>query len=144
LTGIHDTSESVQVLAQYIPQVVIKIGCEGSVAYSQGKVTKMPAVYVPHVMDTTGAGDSFNAGFLFGLLQGASIDTCLKYANLMGAACVTGFGVSQLPDRAQLETLLNQYDQFVTEGGEFPRQSSLGLDFSISPVRSNQPLKGTE
>jgi len=144
LTGIHDTSESVQVLAQYTPQVVIKIGREGSVAYSKGKVTKIPAVYVPHVMDTTGAGDSFNAGFLFGFLQGASIDTCLKYANLMGAACVTGFGVSQLPDRPQLEALLNQYDQFVNEGAEFPQQPSLGLDFSLSPVRSTQPLKGIE
>jgi len=144
LTGIHDTSESVQVLAQYTPQVVIKIGREGSVAYSHGKVTRMPAVYIPHVMDTTGAGDSFNAGFLYGFLQGAATDTCLKYANLMGGACVTGFGVSQLPDRSQLEALIGQYDQFVNNGGEFPRQSSLGLDFSISPVRSNQPMKGTE
>ena len=52
----------------------------------------------------------------------------------MGGACVTGFGVSQIPNSTQLEMLLDQYDQMVAEVGEFPRQPSLGLDFSISPV----------
>ena len=134
LTGVHDTSESVRILAQYTPQVVIKIGREGSVAYSEGNVTRVPAIQVPKVMDTTGAGDSFNAGFLYGSLHGAPIETCLKYANLMGGACVTGFGVSQIPNRNQLDILLNQYDQMVAGVGDFPRQPSLGLDFSISPV----------
>lgn len=134
LTGIHDTAESSRLLAEYTPQVVIKIGREGSVACSQGKVTKMPAVQVQKVIDTTGAGDSFNAGYLYGYLQDAPVETCLKYANLMGGACVTGFGVSQIPDRTQLETLISQYDQMVAGTAEFPTQPSLGLDFSISPV----------
>ncbi len=85
-------------------------------------------------MDTTGAGDSFNAGFLYGFLHRAPIETCLKYANLMGGACVTGFGVSQIPNRDQLEELIVQFDQMVAGAGELPRQPSLGLDFSISPV----------
>jgi sugar/nucleoside kinase (ribokinase family) len=137
LTGIHDTAESVRILAQYTPQVVIKIGREGSVAYSQGVVTRAPAIQVLRVMDTTGAGDSFNAGFLYGFLHGAPIETCLKYANLMGGACVTGFGVSQIPNRDQLEGLIVQYDQMVAGAGELPRQPSLGLDFSISPVSNS-------
>lgn len=134
LTGIHDTSESSRILAQYTPQVVIKIGREGSVAYSQGIVTRVPAIHVPKVMDTTGAGDSFNAGFLYGYLQGKPIETCLKYAGIMGGACVTGFGVSQIPNKAQLEALVDQYDLLVAGAGELPTQPSLGLDFSISPV----------
>jgi sugar/nucleoside kinase (ribokinase family) len=134
LTGIHDTAESARILAQFTPQVVIKIGREGSVAYSHDKVTRMPAIHVPKVMDTTGAGDSFNAGFLYGFLQSAPIETCLKYGNLMGGACVTGFGVSQIPNRAQLENLINQYDQLVAGSGELPSQPSLGLDFCISPI----------
>jgi hypothetical protein len=56
----------------------------------------------------------------------------------MGGACVTGFGVSQIPNRSQLETLIGQYDQMVAGTGELPRQPSLGLDFSITPV-INQP-----
>jgi len=134
LTGIHDTAESVRILAQYTPQVVIKIGREGSVAYSEGNGTRVPAIQVSRVMDTTGAGDSFNAGFLYGFLHGVPIETCLKYANLMGGACVTGFGVSQIPNREQLEELIVHYDQMVTGAGELPKQPSLGLDFSISPV----------
>lgn len=134
LTGVHDTSESVRILAQYTPQVVIKIGREGSVAYSEGNVTRVPAIHVPKVMDTTGAGDSFNAGFLYGFLHGEPVETCLKYANIMGGACVTGFGVSQIPNRTQLKTLIGQYDQMVAGAGELPMQPSLGLDFSISPV----------
>jgi ribokinase len=58
LTGIHETAESARILAQYTPQVVIKIGREGSVAYSQGNVTRVSAIQIPKVMDTTGAGDS--------------------------------------------------------------------------------------
>jgi sugar/nucleoside kinase (ribokinase family) len=134
LTGIHDTAESASILAEYTPLVVIKIGREGSLAYSQGKVFRAPAIHVPKVFDTTGAGDSFNAGFLYGYLRGAPVETCLKYANLMGAACVTGFGVSQIPNRIQLETLLGDYDEMVAGAGVFPKQPSLGLDFSISPV----------
>jgi len=52
----------------------------------------------------------------------------------MGGACVTGFGVSEIPNRTQLETLIGQYDQMVAGDGELPSQPSLGLDFSISPV----------
>ena len=97
-------------------------------------MTRASAIQVPRVIDTTGAGDSFNAGYLYGFLQGAPIETCLKYANLMGGACVTGFGVSQIPNRSQLEMLIDQYDQMVAGTGELPMQPSLGLDFSISPV----------
>jgi sugar/nucleoside kinase (ribokinase family) len=134
LTGIHDMAESARILTEFTPSVVIKIGREGSLACSQGIVTQVPAINVPVVMDTTGAGDSFNAGYIYGLLNNAPVESCLKYGNLMGGACVTGFGVSQVLNRQQLEELVGQYDQMVTGDMPLPRQPSIGLDFSIRPV----------
>lgn len=43
-------------------------------------------------MDTIGAGDSFNSGFIKKYIQGASIEDCLKYGNLMGALSTTAAG----------------------------------------------------
>jgi 2-dehydro-3-deoxygluconokinase len=47
-----------------VQRVVVKLGAEGSVLAWSGTMERVPAVTVPRVLDTTGAGDAFNAGFL--------------------------------------------------------------------------------
>jgi len=70
---------------------VVKCGADGAVAYRDGGIyTGKPFTVTP--IDTTGAGDSFNAGFLYGFLNGFAMEDCLTYGNACGAFSVTKIG----------------------------------------------------
>lgn len=75
-------------LSQYSPTVVIKLGEEGALAIQDGDVHRTAPLDVTPV-DAVGAGDSFDAGFLFQYLEGSDIPRCLEYGNLCGALSVT-------------------------------------------------------
>lgn len=69
----------------------IKLGKDGSIAVKDGEFYQVPAFTVKAV-DTTGAGDSFNAGFVYGYLKGKSVEECLRCGNGCGALSVTALG----------------------------------------------------
>lgn len=70
-----------------------------------------PAYRVAAV-DTTGAGDSFNAGFVYGFLQGLPVDQCLKCGNGCGALSVTALGGNTaFPFRAELEKWIADHEE---------------------------------
>lgn len=71
--------------------VVIKLGKKGSMAIKNGKIYEACA-YTVKAIDTTGAGDSFNAGFVYGFLKGKSVEESLKCGNGCGALSVTQLG----------------------------------------------------
>ncbi|MCG2768605.1 MAG: PfkB family carbohydrate kinase, partial [Anaerolineae bacterium] len=58
-----------------------------------GESLRMPAFEV-NVMDATGAGDAFAAGFIAGVWQGWSLEETARLANAVGALCVTGLGAT--------------------------------------------------
>ena len=70
---------------------VIKEGCKGATAISNGSEVHAPAVSA-NVLDTTGAGDAFNAAFLSAWLEGHSIKECLEFGNARGAMAVSHRG----------------------------------------------------
>lgn len=70
---------------------VIKQGCNGATAMSNGSEIHVPAVSA-NVLDTTGAGDAFNAAFLSAWLEGHSIKECLEFGNARGAMVVSHRG----------------------------------------------------
>jgi len=70
---------------------VVKCGREGAYALSNGGMTASSAV-PSKVVDTTGAGDAFNGGFLFGLLAGEPLEACLEKGNRCGSAAVSATG----------------------------------------------------
>ena len=131
LTGLSDVEEAARQLARFTPLVVVKLGAEGALAAQGEQITRAPAIHAGQVVDTTGAGDCFNAGFLYGYLKGESVETCLRYANLLGGISVTGHGVSQIPAREQVESLLAQYDALVEGEIDLPRQPGLGWSFKV-------------
>jgi sugar/nucleoside kinase (ribokinase family) len=107
---------------------VVKQGSQGALAVSRKEKVFVPGIKVDRVVDTTGAGDCFNAGFLYGFLRGQSLDTCLKYANLCGGLSVTGYGVSQAPSGAQVEGLLDHYEALVAGAPHLiPKQPQIGF-----------------
>ncbi|HEY3343538.1 MAG TPA: carbohydrate kinase family protein [Anaerolineaceae bacterium] len=107
LTGASDAEDAIRQLIQFTPLVVVKQGAEGAAAYTHAAQVCAPAIPV-QVVDTTGAGDAFNAGFLSNYLRGQDLLTCLRYGNICGGLCTTAHGSSATPTARQAEALFWQ------------------------------------
>jgi len=83
--------DAAEQFSQKCKTVVIKMGSSGALAVSKNQYNTSEAFKVKAV-DTTGAGDSFNAGFIYGFLKGYSIGECLITGNACGALNVTAYG----------------------------------------------------
>ncbi|MCJ7450097.1 MAG: carbohydrate kinase family protein [Bacteroidales bacterium] len=78
-----------------VKNVIIKLGKEGCfVKPVNGKGYQVPAFNKVKVIDTSGAGDSFCAGFIAGLYIGWDIPECAKFANAVGAHCIMQIGTT--------------------------------------------------
>jgi sugar/nucleoside kinase (ribokinase family) len=73
--------------------VVIKLGGKGCFIKAGGNSRVIPP-FKTNVIDTTGAGDNFVAGFITGILKGWSIWDCGEFANAVGALAVQGIGAT--------------------------------------------------
>src|SRR5262249_20174278 len=108
LTGARDVRGALKVLSEHVPCVVVKLGPKGAMAVRRGETFTAPGFRVDAV-DTTGAGDSFAAGFVSASLRGASIEECLRVANACGALSTRrAGGTAAQPDAAELEEFLSQ------------------------------------
>ncbi|MFQ7063500.1 MAG: carbohydrate kinase family protein [[Clostridium] leptum] len=76
-----------------VPVVAVKMGGQGALLSAGGKQEVFPAYEGP-VVDTTGAGDAFVAGFLAALSRGESLPGCVQIGNGAGAKCVERLGSS--------------------------------------------------
>ena len=74
----------------------------GSVVITSGEVLAVPAFPVDSVVDTTGAGDLFAAGFLAGLSKNKSLETCARLGALAAAEIIQHIGARPLKDLGQL------------------------------------------
>ena len=87
-------------------QVVIKQGAHGALGVTKDEQVYAPALKVEPV-ETVGAGDAFNAGFLSGQLRGWNLTKSLHLGNIMGAMATTVPGdVEGLPDWAEIQPFL--------------------------------------
>lgn len=93
LTGHQNARSALESLAAQTSKVVIKDGSEGAWC-SDGKGSfRVPALEVSPVLDTTGAGDCFTAGFLYGyIVEQAPLERCVQYGNICGGLSITGVG----------------------------------------------------
>lgn len=107
-TRCDDVHLGARRLAEKAGMAVIKLGKTGSLAVKDGIETFAPA-YKVQAVDTTGAGDSFNAGFVSAYLQGLDMKTCLQYGNGCGALSVTRLGGNTgFPFRQELENWIDR------------------------------------
>lgn len=103
ITGESDPARGAVALAAMGCSVVVKCGGAGSYycAKGEGDVQFFPA-YPTRVVDTTGAGDSFDAGFLYAYLNGRDIPDCMRLGNAVGALSVQrAGGVQNCPTLAE-------------------------------------------
>jgi sugar/nucleoside kinase (ribokinase family) len=97
ITGASSYEEAAAALGKWCKTVVIKRGRAGAYCVSQGQRYAAAAIGDMPVADTTGAGDSFNAGFIFAFIAGLSPGECLEYGNACGALCVGALGGANAP-----------------------------------------------
>lgn len=84
ITGLKDAHEAAKLIHAWgVTEVIITLGSEGSLVYVDDKFYEIPA-YPPHeVVDATGCGDTYSAGYLYRRLQGATPTEAGKFAAAM-------------------------------------------------------------
>lgn len=103
-----DLEDAVKKLAEMVPIVIVKLGAEGAVACRRGEKIESAALRVETV-DPVGAGDSFDAGFLYAYLKGHPLHECLAAGNAAGALCTTRAGGTEaFRDREHRKRFLSQ------------------------------------
>lgn len=105
LTGEQDIERGVEILASLAPRLVVKLGSGGALAIQHGLRSFIPCIPVD-VVDTTGAGDCFDAGFIYGDLQGRPVEECLRLGNICGGLSTTACGTVAAPTLDQINTYL--------------------------------------
>jgi sulfofructose kinase len=110
-TGQQPSPETLRRLLDYGPHtVVVTRGAQGALAATADQVAE-EAGYRVEVVDTTGAGDTFNAAFLCATFDGLALEERLRFANAAAALSVTSIGPrGLLPTRREIEDFLAERD----------------------------------
>jgi len=106
--GTDNPEKAAETALKYGVKVAgIKLGADGALLKTEeGQKLYVPAFKV-EAIDTTGAGDGWNAGLLVGMLKGWDLETCVTVANAVGALVVTKHGaITALPYKNELNSFL--------------------------------------
>jgi sugar/nucleoside kinase (ribokinase family) len=104
LTGEEDFHAGMDALAGKVPTLVVTRSAQGAVAVSNGTRAAVAAEPIAHVVDTTGAGDQFAAGFLYGHVRGRELGECLHMGAICAAEVISHYGARP---EADLQALVN-------------------------------------
>ena len=85
-----------------IETIVVKQGSKGVFAINNQETCEVEA-YDCDVVDTTGAGDSFNSGFLYSYLKGYDLEKSCRIGNWVASKSIEGFGMEKFPSLKDLE-----------------------------------------
>lgn len=103
LTKTNSPEAALSQLRKKVHSAVIKLGPKGAIGFDKDcENIKVPALNV-NVVDTTGAGDSFNAGFLLAYLNKLPFKESLAYGNVCGSLSVSKAGSGTVPTLDQLQ-----------------------------------------
>jgi len=105
LTGCGAFTECVEALSKHVATLVITRGAHGAVAVERDYVVEVPATPVERIVDTTGAGDLFAAGFLAGRCRGRPLRGCLETGAIAAAEVISHFGARPDADLKELAGL---------------------------------------
>ena len=92
LTGLDDFDAGIAALQDKVPVLVVTRSEHGAVAVSGGQRAEVPAEPVVRVVDTTGAGDLFAAGFLYGHVNDRPLKECLTLGAICAGEIISHFG----------------------------------------------------
>lgn len=92
LTGLDDFDAGIAALQDKVPVLVVTRSADGAVAVAGGQRAEVPAEPVVRVVDTTGAGDLFAAGFLYGHVNDRPLKECLTLGAICAGEIISHFG----------------------------------------------------
>ncbi len=98
LAEVEDVEKAVAAIAPQVPTLVVTRGADGAIAVQGGARAAVPAQPIERVVDTTGAGDLFAAGFLHGQAQGKGLAASLTLGAICAAEVIAHFGARPQAD----------------------------------------------
>ena len=105
LTGCGDLADCILALSAHVGTLVITKGAHGAVAVEKDYMVEVPASPVERIVDTTGAGDLFAAGFLAARCRGRPLKMCLETGAIAAAEVISHFGARPEADLQELIAL---------------------------------------
>ena len=102
LSGTGDFHRALESLRRRCPVAAVTRGAAGSVVITPEEQHVVEAASVERLVDTTGAGDLFAAGFLFGFTRGFELDRCARLGGLAAGEVITHFGARPQAPLAKL------------------------------------------
>jgi ribokinase len=111
LTGVIELEKAAKaIIKSGLKMVIIKRGPDGVFAMNHSKSFSVPA-YPVKVVDTTGAGDAFSAGFITAQLEGKNFEDSVEFANATANLKITRVGARALPSRKAVERFLKEHKE---------------------------------
>lgn len=107
LAGIDDPVEAARSVAGADRLVIARLGAAGAVACTEDEVAAVSG-FVVDVVDTVGAGDAFDAGFIAARLEGMNVTGALRWGNAVAGLTVAQPGARSTPTRHEVESLLER------------------------------------
>ena len=105
LVGSADLERALEQLSAKISTLVVTRGEAGAIGIEHGQRIEIPAAPVAKIVDTTGAGDLFAAGFLAARCRGHGLERCLHSGALAAAEVISHFGARPEADLRELVRL---------------------------------------
>ena len=102
LTGENDLEAGLAAIRDKVPTLIVTCSAEGAIALSGGERARVAAEPIERVVDTTGAGDLFAAGFLYGHVNGEPLATCLRRGAIAAAEVISHYGARPEADLQKL------------------------------------------
>ncbi|MGI9641993.1 MAG: carbohydrate kinase family protein, partial [Acidimicrobiia bacterium] len=109
LAGDDDPVRAAESLASDGRVVVARLGAEGAIAWSEAGLISEPGFEVP-VVDTVGAGDAFDAGFISARLRGFDLTESLRWGNAVAGLAITAPGARSIPSADEVARLVATAD----------------------------------
>ncbi len=112
ITGAQTPEEAAKILSKYFDNVIVKLDKDGCLGMTRDETFVVAPVPNVKAVDSTGAGDAFLSGFIYGLFHEKPFKECITYGNITGAKCVTKVGCLEayVTETELLETAAKIYN----------------------------------
>ncbi len=110
---IEKTGKSLKEIAQSVTALIVTLGSDGSMIYTEGREIAIPTPKPAAIVDPTGCGDAYRAGLMYGIQQGWAWESTGRLASLMGSIKIASRGgQNHTPSRTEIMAKFEQHFGF--------------------------------